>query len=272
MQRGSAHFTDATVMNSDRLGVMTYSGSTILTIDRGCVFNTKKAAIQVKGGSPVISVDSAELNSESGVIFQAMLLDDPVMVGGGGVPGTASGAGGGMPQQGGMPDGAPASGMPPQGGMPGGTGDTGGGPRVTFKNVALKGDIITSMTSEADVDVTLENATITGAITTSIAEHAKGPNGEEIALSDSTDLYYLIGEVIDTYGATGDKYGMKVSLDGNSRWIVDETSYLTGLTIAEGAVITAPEGCEVSMTVDGVNTLIGAGAYQGEIVLICHPG
>lgn len=249
MQRGSAHFTDGTVVNSDRLGVMSYSGSTTLTIDKGCVFNTKKAVIQVKGGSPVITVDNAQLNSENGVIFQAMLQDDPVML--------ESGDGGGVP-------GVPEGGIPPSDGMPGGTG---GGPEITFNNVTLNGDIITSMTSEGDVDVTLVKTTITGAITTSIAEHAKGPDGEEIATSDNTGLYYLIGEVIDTYSATDDKYGMMLTLDGNSKWVVGETSYLTGLTIAEGAVITGPEGCRITMTVDGEKTPIGAGIYQGDIVL-----
>jgi len=133
--------------------------------------------------------------------------------------------------------------------------------------VTLSGDIITSMTTEGDVDVTLEKATITGAITTSVAEHAKGPNGEAMAISDKTNLYKIIGEVKDTYSATGDKYGMKLSLDGNSKWVVDETSYLTSLIIAEGATIVAPEGYKVTMTVNGVKKEIKAGKYSGKIAL-----
>jgi hypothetical protein len=239
MQRGSAHFTDSTVVNSERLGAMSYGGSNTLTIDKGTVFNTKKAAIQIKGGSPTIVVDNAELNSESGVIFQAMLQDDPDMV-----------------------KSSSSSGMPVGAG-----GAAGGGPKVTFKNVTLNGDIITSMTTEGDVDVTLEKATITGAITTSIAEHAKGPNGEELTERDDTSLYKIIGEVIDTYSATNDKYGMKLSLDKDSKWVVDETSYLTDLTIAEGASITAPEDATVTMTVNGVKKPVKAGEYKGKIVL-----
>jgi hypothetical protein len=261
MQRGSAHFTDGTVVNSDRLGAMSYSGSTTLIIDNGTVFNTKKAAIQIKGGSPTIVVDNAKLNSESGVIFQAMLHDDPFMVVNNGMPG-----GGGGARAGGAPPGGDRAGGAPGGmGMPGGA--AGGGPKVTFKNVNLTGDIITSMTTEGDVDVTLEKATITGAITTSVAEHAKGPNGEAMAISDKTDLYKIIGEVKDTYSATGGKYGMKLSLDGNSRWVVDKTSYLTGLTVAEGAAIAAPEGYKAAMTVNGVKKEIKAGKYSGKITL-----
>jgi hypothetical protein len=277
MQRGSAYFTDATVVNSDRLGVMSYGGSTILTIDKGCVFNTKKAVIQIKGGSPTITVDNAQLNSESGVIFQAMLQDDPDMVKsskGGGMPGMPEGGspgGAGAAPGGAAAVGAPgaANGAGGSGGMPGGgmPAAAGGGPKVTFKNVTLKGDIITSMTTEGDVDVTFEKSAITGAITTSIAEHAKGPNGEEIEQRDDNSLYKIIGEVKDTYSATNDKYGMKVSFDKGSRWVVDETSYLTGLILAEGAGITAPEGFKLTMTVNGVAKSIRAGEYKGKIVL-----
>jgi hypothetical protein len=241
MQRGSARFTDGTVVNSERLGVMSYGGSNILTIDKGCKFNTKKAVIQIKGGSPNILVDDAQLNSESGVIFQAMLQDDPDMV--------KSSKSGGM-HSGGSTD-SPA----------------GGGPKITFRNVTLKGDIITSMTTEGDVDVTLEKATITGAITTSIAEHAKGPNGEEIEQRDDNSLYKIIGEVMDKYSATNDKYGMKASFDKDSKWVVDKISYLTGLTIAEGAIITAPEGFKLEMTVNGAAKPITAGTFKGKIEL-----
>lgn len=264
MQRGSAHFTDGTVVNSDRLGVMSYGPSTVLIIDKGCVFNTNKAVIQIKGGSPTILVDNAELNSKSGVILQAMLQDDPDMVKssqGSGMPGMQGGAGG--DQAGGTPDASP--GPAASGGMPGAA--TGGGPKVAFKNVTLTGDIITSMTSEGDVDVTFEQATITGAITTSIAEHAKGPNGEVIEQRDDSSLYKIIGEVKDTYSDTNDRYGMKASFDKNSKWVVDKTSYLTGLTIAEGAMVTAPDGCSLAMTVDGAPKAIKSGEYKGNIVL-----
>jgi hypothetical protein len=249
MQRGSAHFTDGTVMDSERLGVMSYGGSTVLRIDKGCVFNTKKAVIQIKGGSPTIEVDNAQLNSESGVIFQAMLQDDPDMVKsskGGGMPGGAGGA---------------------SAGMPGGTPGASGGPKVTFKNVTLNGDIITSMTTEGDVDVVFEKATIAGAITTSIAEHAKGPNGEELEQRDDSSLYKIIGEVKDVYGETKDKYGVKASFDKDSKWVVAMTSYLTGLTIAEGSGITAPEGCSLTMTVNGIKKEIKPGKFSGKITL-----
>ena len=129
---------------------------------------------------------------------------------------------------------------------------------ATFSNMTLTGDIVTSMTSQADVIANFENTAITGAITTSTAV----PVGEP-----SYEKYYLIGEVIHTYCATEDEHGIKVSLDGKSTWTVDKTSYLTGLTIAQGATVNAPEGLGLTMTVDGKETPIAAGTYEGKIVL-----
>ncbi|MBN1625291.1 MAG: hypothetical protein JW944_02100, partial [Deltaproteobacteria bacterium] len=175
------------------------------------------------------------------------------------------GARGSMPE-GGMPGGMQEGGRGsmPEGGMQGGgmpMGMPGGGSSevsATFSNMTLNGDMVTSMTGESNVIINLENATITGAITTATAV----PVGEP-----SYEKYYLIGEVTNTYCATDDKYGIKASLDKTSKWIVDETSYLTGLTMADGAVIAAPEGSSVTMTVDGVNKPIKAGEYIGKIVL-----
>jgi len=290
MTGGTGVFTDACVVNSGRFGVM-FHGSANLTIDKGTVFNTKNAVIQVKGANPTIVVDNAKLNSESGVILQAMLNDDPNKSGGGGggagggMPGgatggaggdkggapSAGGAGGGMPGgatggAGGDKGGAPSAGGAGVGGMPGGAGGS-SNVTATFRNMTLNGDIVTSMTTNSDVVVNFEKATITGAITTATAVHSVGRNGEKLVMQDKTDLYYLIGEVKETYCATADKYGIKASLKANSTWVVSKTSYLTGLTVAEGCTISAPKGYSVTMTVDGVKKAIGAGDYKGKIVL-----
>jgi hypothetical protein len=278
---GTGHFTDATVVNSGRFGVMSHSGSGTITIDKGSVFNTKKAVIQIKGGQPTVVVDDAKLNSEKGIILEAIVNDDPNRGGGGPGGGGAGGARGGMPgggrgeARGGAPSGAP--GVAPGGGPGGAPGGAPGGMRggaggsgavtATFKNVTLNGDIITSMTALSDVVVNLEKTAITGAITTATAKHAVAPDGEALTMKDETNLYYLIGEVEHTYAETKDKYGMKVTLDPSSSWIVSKTSYLNGLTIAEGAKLTAPEGYNLTMTVDGSGKKVGAGSYKGKIVL-----
>lgn len=222
MANGNAEgiFTNGTVVNSGRFGVMVHGGNTgTLTIDKGSVFNTEKTAIQVKSSAPTIVVDNAKLNSKSGVILQAMVNDDPM-----------------MPQS------------------PGGVGTV----NATFKNTTLNGDIVNSMTTKGAVNVTFNNATIKGAITTATATAAGTP---------SIDAPYYIGDVINTYCATNNEYGVTASLDADSNWVVDKTSYLTGLTIADGAKITAPEGYKVTMTVNGAETNIAAGTYNGVIVL-----
>lgn len=269
MTGGSGTFTDGTIVNSGRFGVMSHRGAGTVTVDKGSVFNTKKAVFQVKSGNPTFIVDNAKLNSASGIILQAMLNDDPNGNFGAGPGGPGGAAAGGAPggaagtSGAGAPGGAPvaADGMP--------AGSSSGSKAVTgiFKNMTMNGDIVSSMTSESDVVVSFEKATITGAITTATAEHAVGRNGEKLVMQDKPDLYYVVGEIKETYCATNEKFGMKVSLDKNSSWIVDKTSYLTSLTVAEGATITAPEGYSVTMTVDGVKKTIGAGDYKGRIVL-----
>jgi len=285
MTQGSGVFTDGTVVNSQRYGVMAHSGfgSNTLTIDKGSIFNTKEAAILLKSTGPAIIVDNAKLNSENGIILQAMVNDDPNMSGGGmGGPGSAP-MGGGMPASsggtpgasggapggsGGMPQGvSPTGGAPgaggqgPQGGMGGMPGGSSGSSdfKATFKNVTLKGDIINSMTSLGDGIITFENTIITGAVTTATTALA----GEK----PTKEKYYLIGAVKNTYCETKDKHGIKVSLDGKSKWIVDKTSFLNELTIAKGASVAAPQGSKVTMTVDGVEKPVSAGTYKGKIVL-----
>ena len=61
--------------------------------------------------------------------------------------------------------------------------------------------------------------------------------------------------------------GVVVSLDAASKWIVTGTSYITALCIAEGAVVAAPEGKSLRMTVDGTDTPVAPGSYVGLIEL-----
>lgn len=248
MTAGSGVFTDGSVVNSGRFGVLMHGGgSGSLTIDKGSVFNTEAAVIQIKGNYPTIVVDHAKLHSRSGVILESFANDDPF-----------GGPGGGGPPPG--EDQGPSAGDDP-GGAP-----TGGEVNASFRNTWLNGDIINGHTAEggSDVVVTFENAKIRGAITTAVTDRM----AEDLTMEDS-DQYYLIGEVTHTYGALpDDPYGMRVFLDESSKWEVDKTSYLTGLTIAEGAIITAP-GCHtLVMTVDGIETPIAAGSYAGNIVLL----
>lgn len=61
--------------------------------------------------------------------------------------------------------------------------------------------------------------------------------------------------------------GVIVEMDGGSVWTVAGTSYITALKLAEGAVVKAPDGKKLSITVDGAAIEPAAGEYKGKIVL-----
>lgn len=234
----SGTFTDGTVVNSGRFGVMMHTGTGggTLTIEKGSVFNTQETAIQIKGRGTNIVVDNAQLNPGNGILIQNMAIDDPYI------------ARNFMGARGFSRD-----------------------VNATFSNVTLKGDIINGDTVESGMDVTFINATITGAVSTATVKHAVGPNGEEVDLKHP-ELYKLIGSVTNTLCDTKEEFGLQVSLDKDSKWVVAKTSYLTGLTIADGANITAPEGYKASMTVDGVVKPIKPGTYNGKIIITIIKG
>jgi hypothetical protein len=199
---------------------------------------------------------------------------------GGGAPGGAAGApGGAAGGAAGAPGGAAGAsggGAPGGGGMPGqGAGDlkdSGGnmsGPVLaTFKDEMLLGDIINARTHQGAMEITLQNTTLKGAITTAIAELAAHNTPTK---TPSKAMYYMIGEVKNIFQPTQEKYGLKVSVDGSSKWTIDQTSYLTGLEVANGATITAPQGFSLKMTVDGAEKPVQPGSYTGKIVLYVTP-
>ena len=243
---GSAIFTDGSVVNSHRIGVMAHdAASGSLVIDKGSIFNAKEAVIQLKSASPTITVDDATLHSGSGVILQSMVDDDPNR-GGGPPPGAAAGA-------------------PPQP-------DTYDAPHpnkdvnAIFKDVTLDGDFVNSATSEGTMNLRFENATITGAITTATEVHATGPHGKRLVMQDDPDLYYLIGRETDTYAPTHDAHGVSVALS-HSRWIVDKACYLTRLDIGEGSTVAAPKGYRLVMAVNGVAGHPHPGHFAGALTL-----
>jgi hypothetical protein len=61
--------------------------------------------------------------------------------------------------------------------------------------------------------------------------------------------------------------GVNVSLDGQSTWTVTGTSYLTRLTLADGAQVLAPAGKQLSVTVDGAPASLTPGTLTGHITI-----
>jgi len=61
--------------------------------------------------------------------------------------------------------------------------------------------------------------------------------------------------------------GSSKTVKSDSTWTVTEKTTVGKLTVQEGAVLAAPEGYLLTMTVNGVETPIRAGEYTGEVVL-----
>ncbi len=80
------------------------------------------------------------------------------------------------------------------------------------------------------------------------------------------DTRYELSCVVQTPAPTVNN-GVLVDLDRDSTWVLTGDSYITGLTLAEGAIVKAPAGRQVAMTVDDVETAIAPGKYTGRIKL-----
>lgn len=249
---GSGTFTGGSIVNSRRFGVMMHQGTGggTLLIEKGSVFNTKLATIEVKGRGTNIVIDGAQLHPANGVLIQTMNNDDPIMRN--------------------MMNGPPPPGGPnPAGGAAISTDFPGGGPshpvfsgdvKADLKNVDLQGDIVHAMKGTGNMIVTLDHATLQGAISLGVASPASGAE-------PTRATFQTIGEVANVLGADTGTFGLSVALDGSSKWIVAKTSYMSELIVSEGTVISGPAGSSVKLMVDGVATSLRAGKYTGQVVL-----
>lgn len=224
----SATFKNGSEVRSKRFGVMMHSNSGGKLVIQDSSFYTQAAVIQAKSSSPSIVVDNAVLRSANDLLLQAVVNDDPYMS----ELGFAAG---------------------------------GSTVKATFKNSTLKGDIVNGNTADGSVTAVFKNTRITGAITEAVTTHATAADGTELSFAHP-ELYKLVGEFVHTYGATGK--GVTVQLDGTSSWVVNKTSYLSRLVLAEGARLHAPSGQKLTLTVNGVSKPIQTGKqYSGAIVL-----
>jgi len=193
-------------------------------------------------------VDGARVSSGSGVILQAMENDDPFL------KAMMSGhppMGMGPPPPGMGPDGAPA-GMKRAPISPDIVG--------TFRNTVLKGDFYNGRTAQGGMSLTFDHAGVSGVISTSTTAPATGKE-------PTRETYQEIGHVVNTVAPTKTAHGLTVSLDAASRWTVTGTSYLTGLTLAPGAVIEGADGHKLRITVNGKAIAPKPGNYTGAITI-----
>jgi hypothetical protein len=279
---------DGTKAESKRFGIMWHSNQGGKTLIKNSEFKTDEATFLIKGCYPEIEVDSSNLTPANGIILQLMDSDDPGIVKDDyvlevdnvpPVKDESHNAFGenrttcnifGKDRENICTD-----------------------AKAAFKNVTLNGDFYNSITNSCRVGMLMppapaqpggnapsgknpppkpepstnapinlilsfENTALTGAITSSIAKHRIN----HIMKED----YRELGEITNT-AAPAVNNGVIASFDAASSWVVTSDSYLTCLTIADGAKVSAPDGKALEMTVDGVPTEILPGTYSGEILV-----
>ena len=268
-------FINGSTINSRRFGSIIFRNSGgKLEVKSGTTMNTGRATFLLKGANSYIECDDAHLNPANGVILQVMDSDETGMGGGAFI----------------VPIGkkdkkirgrdltvanptedvfASFSNMTVKGDMyntttnlltnclsdPDVTGD--GPPPMDFGQVRGMG---TDLQGAKNVDISFKNAKVEGIISSATAAYRDG-----VTRIDKSNCEEL-GEITCTPAAPVNN-GMIVSLDRHSEWTVTGKCYLTKLQLARGAVVKAPKGKKVRMTVDGVKTEITAGIHTGKIVL-----
>lgn len=228
---GSGTFTNGSVVNSRRFGVMmfTYPRAGTLRIEGKSVFNTKSTGVQIKGCGATVIIDDAQLNVGNGILVQAMIDDNDHQPG--------------RPKPGQVDTKLPAD------------------PDVhaSFRNAVLKGDVVNSRTEQGGLDLVLENAALEGRVSSAVQSPAAGRLPSEAE-------FRLIGEVTNSFQPASGPFGTAVTVDGKSTWTVTGTSYLNRLNLAPGARMQAPEGYKLTVTLGGKPVDVSkTGSYQGAI-------
>ena len=162
-----------------------------------------------------------------------------------------------------------------------GTESTGAAPVVTVADSQMAGDILNTAAMEGDeytatsgpagegvrtprsLEVILDNSSVTGAISLGSDEW------EVTNFASGANTFQTIGYAKATQlGSFHDEgFGLKLSLTNGSTWTADRDSFLTELVIDETSSITAADGAQAVMTVNGEETPIAPGEYTGEIVI-----
>jgi hypothetical protein len=112
-----------------------------------------------------------------------------------------------------------------------------------------------------NLDLKFADAKVTGVISAATAAYREG-----VAVIDVSNKNEISAVTQTPHPPVNN--GVIVSFNGGCVWTVTGTSYLTRLEVAEGAVIRAPAGTNLTMTVDGVKTAIVPGVHAGSIVMM----
>ena len=258
-----------TIVNSKRFGFM-WHGAGTLSITGGTVVNSKEATFLDKGQQIGVTVDGsqgAKLNPANGILEQVMDNDDPG-------PNLVSSPPGRLCPMGCTVNNGvytDPTGTPTKDASFDVTTAHTTDAVSTFSNITLHGDLYNGIRGNEpggmfgpglpglNMILTFDDSSIQGVISAASTHHLVSP----ISSSNYQDL----GEVTNTVAPVINN-GVIVTLEGNSKWTVPDTSYLSKLVIGSNAIINAPDGRTVSMTVNGTPTPIVPGnTYTGNVEL-----
>ncbi len=137
---------------------------------------------------------------------------------------------------------------------------------ATFRNLSVEGDIYNAVwQAYQGVNVTFDNADITGVISSAWARHVDAdgnplPGGTVIPADSSLDCHLGMGRVKNTAAPTVNN-PVYLTLENGAVWNVTGTSYLSALTVDNATV-------NGTVTVDGAAVDVNAGgSWEGEIVV-----
>jgi len=248
----------ATTVKAGTFGVMWHKNQGgVVAIKENTVFDCGETVFLIKSDSkntafPIINVDNSTLNSKTKVILHLMECDDPGM--GGGRPGSETM----WAKQYVVPtDTTPVKDANDPTVVNTSTA------KANFSNMKMTGDIYNSrFTGGQNLSVSLDNASITGVISSGTQKHTLAEPGEVV----TKQTYYKIGHVKVTPSQAVCN-GSIVALKNGSTWNVTGTSYITSLTVDATSSVVIP--ADMIITVNGKTTsaaeLKGA-AVTGNIV------
>ena len=106
--------------------------------------------------------------------------------------------------------------------------------------------------------LTFEKVDYTGVISSTVSKH----NVTEVTKATAREISSLNHTPAPTVNN-----GAVAYFDGASVWTVTGLCYMTGLYLAEGAVVKAPAGKTLTATLDGAPVELKPGAYKGALVI-----
>lgn len=287
--KGRVNVSNGSVLKGRRFGAMVVADDNSVFTAKDSTFDTGCANIVVKGSASVIDIDNCEMKSKAGVLLQLMDTDEsgmdiakyhvPVGVSDTYIEGrdltsaserddiilnlsnlTAAGdiynsttniRAYRNSERGGM--GAFHDTIIGPVGFSGPSGE--GAPEME-----IPGHNPEELRGPKNLGVNLKNAHVEGVISAAAQSYREGVT--EITV----DSWYELTNITQTAAAPVNN-GVVLTIDTGSSWIVTGASYLSSLTIAEGAKLEAASGKKLAMTVNGKDTPVKPGSYQGKIVI-----